>query len=178
MHPIASSSNTRKPKKHKEKSQQHKASSPDADAETPLRNETLSLPAPTSAATAPAVEARRDGRVPADYDIEFGDFDFDAVKAEEGAELWLVRAPSSVRLALFLLLDKHTSRACLHPPSPLSLLMYPSAPAQFIFSFFLSPFFLTLFRFVMIGESEELAWPRGFASNRSRGRLGTEKCSV
>ena len=142
MHPIASSSNTRKPKKHKEKSQQHKASSPDADAhaETPMRNETLSLSAPTSAATAPAVEARRDGRVPADYDIEFGDFDFDAVKAEEGAELWLVRAPSSVRLALFLLLDKHTSRACLHPPSPLSLLMDPSAPAQFTFSFF--PFHL------------------------------------
>jgi hypothetical protein len=39
----------------------------------------------------------------ADYDVEFGDFDYDAVKADEGAELWLVRAPTSVRPALFFL---------------------------------------------------------------------------
>jgi hypothetical protein len=39
------------------------------------------------------------GSVPADFDvdIDFGEFDYDAVKAEEGAELWLVRAPIAVR---------------------------------------------------------------------------------
>ncbi|KAI0296850.1 hypothetical protein BC826DRAFT_907982, partial [Russula brevipes] len=37
------------------------------------------------------------GRDPADYEVEFGDFDYDAVKAEEGAELWLVRAPTAVK---------------------------------------------------------------------------------
>lgn len=100
MHPIASSSNTRKPKKHKEKTQRHRASSPDADARAHAgtllpRNETVS-------STAPAVEATRtDGLGPADCDVEFGDFDFDAVKAEEGAELWLVRVPSSVRPSVF-----------------------------------------------------------------------------
>jgi hypothetical protein len=29
-----------------------------------------------------------------------GQFDYDAVKADEGAELWLVRAPTAVRLLL------------------------------------------------------------------------------
>ncbi len=39
------------------------------------------------------------GSVPADIDIDvdFGEFDYDAVKADEGAELWLVRAPTVVR---------------------------------------------------------------------------------
>jgi len=145
MHPIASSSNTRKPKKHKEKSHQHKASSPDADAHagTPLRNETLSLTASTSAASAPAVEARTDGLVPADYDVEFGDFDFDTVKAEEGAELWLVRAPSSVRPSCFVPASRqtHLSRVQTSPVTPsLSFLMDPSAPARFIFLIFLVSF--------------------------------------
>jgi len=137
MHPIASSSNTRKPKKHKEKSRQHRASLPDADAHpgtavatTPPCTETDSLtvppapaPVPTSADTAPTpavvVEARKDGLVPADWDVEFGDFDFDAVNAEEGAELWLVRAPSSVRRTVLLcscFLTKHTAGARKHHP--------------------------------------------------------------
>lgn len=122
MHPIASSSNTRKPRKHKEKSQRHRASSPDADAHagTPPRDETVSSTAPTSAAAAaPAVD--EDGLVPPEYDVEFGDFDFDAVKAEEGAELWLVRAPSSVRLVcLFRVSVKTFARL-----SPFDV--YPSA---------------------------------------------------
>lgn len=44
------------------------------------------------------------GSVPADFDVDvdFGEFDYDAVKAEEGAELWLVRAPNEVRPILFL----------------------------------------------------------------------------
>ena len=119
MHPIASSSITWKPKKHKEKAQRHRPSSPDADARvhagTLLRNETVS-------STAPAVEATRtDGLVPADCDVEFGDFDFDAVKAEEGAELWLVRAPSSVRLARFVpAASRPTSRARAMPTSPVT----------------------------------------------------------
>jgi hypothetical protein len=46
---------------------------------------------PTSAAAAVSAVGT------ADYDVEFGDFDYDAVKADEGAELWLVRAPTSVR---------------------------------------------------------------------------------
>ncbi|KAH9056787.1 hypothetical protein EDB87DRAFT_1566059 [Lactarius vividus] len=39
------------------------------------------------------------GSVPVDIDVdvEFGEFDYDAVKADEGAELWLVRAPTAVR---------------------------------------------------------------------------------
>jgi hypothetical protein len=30
---------------------------------------------------------------------DYGDFDYDAVKADDGVELWLVRAPSTVRPA-------------------------------------------------------------------------------
>ena len=49
------------------------------------------------------------GSVPADFDVDvdFGEFDYDAVKAEEGAELWLVRAPNEVRPILFL--SSHTN---------------------------------------------------------------------
>ncbi len=40
---------------------------------------------------------------------DYGDFDYDAVKADDGVELWLVRTPSAVRpvpvlIPLFLLL--------------------------------------------------------------------------
>ncbi|KAF8262759.1 hypothetical protein EI94DRAFT_1687806 [Lactarius quietus] len=37
------------------------------------------------------------GSVPADFDVDFGEFDYDAVKEDEGAELWLVRAPTAVK---------------------------------------------------------------------------------
>ena len=37
------------------------------------------------------------GSVLADFDVDFGEFDYDMVKADEGAELWLVRAPTAVR---------------------------------------------------------------------------------
>jgi len=56
---------------------------------------------PTSAAAVVSVAATPKNRgillAEADYDVEFGDFDYDAVKADEGAELWLVRAPTSVK---------------------------------------------------------------------------------
>lgn len=37
------------------------------------------------------------GSVLADFDVDFGEFDYDTVKEDEGAELWLVRAPTAVR---------------------------------------------------------------------------------
>lgn len=85
MHPIPS----HKPKKHKEKSRQrqHGASSSLADADADTDAHAAVTP------PHPPPNAEPDGCC----HIEFGDFDFDAVNAEEGGELWLVRAPSSVR---------------------------------------------------------------------------------
>ncbi|KAI0317480.1 hypothetical protein OF83DRAFT_1041289, partial [Amylostereum chailletii] len=37
------------------------------------------------------------GAVVADYDVEFGEFDYDAVKNDPDAELWLVRVPANVK---------------------------------------------------------------------------------
>ncbi|KAI0027386.1 hypothetical protein K488DRAFT_23713, partial [Vararia minispora EC-137] len=34
---------------------------------------------------------------PAEYGVEFGEFDYDAVKEDEEAELWIVRAPTSLK---------------------------------------------------------------------------------
>lgn len=129
--PIASSSTiptlkTRKPKKHKEKSRQGKAvSSSDADAsatvETPAaRNEenenenddlgrvaVEELYAPVPPTGSISVMVAPEGSVLADtYDVEFGEFDYDTVKADDdgggsGAELWLVRAPTAVRFFFF-----------------------------------------------------------------------------
>ncbi|KAH9961040.1 hypothetical protein BC827DRAFT_1267790 [Russula dissimulans] len=47
-----------------------------------------------SASTAAAVP---EGLIQADYDVDFGEFDHDALRADDGAELWLVRAPSAVK---------------------------------------------------------------------------------
>jgi hypothetical protein len=45
----------------------------------------------------PAASSDHDGVIGSgDY---YGDFDYDAVKADDGVELWLVRAPSAVRPA-------------------------------------------------------------------------------
>lgn len=48
---------------------------------------------------------------------DFGDFDYDAVKADDGAELWLVRAPSTVRPRRRLLF-RSRSRSRSYPPPP------------------------------------------------------------
>lgn len=64
--------------------------------------------APTVDPTPARVLASQGSSVPAaedddnyDHDgiesADFGDFDYDAVKADDGVELWLVRAPSMVR---------------------------------------------------------------------------------
>lgn len=68
------------------------ASSSDVEADFELITGEES-PDPTPAYVPP------EGSVPADFDVdvEFGEFDYDAVKADEGAELWLVRAPIAVK---------------------------------------------------------------------------------
>jgi hypothetical protein len=73
------------------------ASSSDVEADFELITGEES-PDPTPAYVPP------EGSVPADFDVdvEFGEFDYDAVKADEGAELWLVRAPIAVRPVPFL----------------------------------------------------------------------------
>lgn len=45
-----------------------------------------------------------------DLDFEFGEFDWDEVKKEEGVELWLVRVPESVSLSSFKYLRRHEAR--------------------------------------------------------------------
>ncbi|KAH8980788.1 hypothetical protein EDB92DRAFT_1899627 [Lactarius akahatsu] len=69
------------------------ASSSDAEDRTMLAHEQTRSVDPTPAYVPPA------GSVPADLDVDvdFGEFDYDAVAAEEGAELWLVRAPTAVK---------------------------------------------------------------------------------
>jgi hypothetical protein len=96
--PSSSTVKPRKLKSSKEKSQRqqqrHKVGA-SSDATVAAAAAT----APTSAAAAAAPATPKDGGVLlTDYDVEFGEFDYDAVKADEGAELWLVRAPTSVRL--------------------------------------------------------------------------------
>ena len=74
------------------------ASSSSSDVEDNLiAHEELESPDPNLAYEPP------EGCVPADFDVdvEFGEFDYDAVKADEGAELWLVRAPTAVRPVSF-----------------------------------------------------------------------------
>jgi hypothetical protein len=100
--PVSSnpSARTKKPKKPTRKPAKEPAkttpavssSSSDAEDEQIAREEPES-PDPTLAYEPP------EGCVPADFDfgVEFGEFDYDAVKADEGAELWLVRAPTAVR---------------------------------------------------------------------------------
>jgi hypothetical protein len=92
--PTASSSKIkpRKPKNPKGKSRKEKAASPDADVANSGVSTRIEGVDPSLAYTPPA------GSVPADYDVEFGEFDYDAIKADERTELWLIRAPVAVRL--------------------------------------------------------------------------------
>ncbi|KAI0288547.1 hypothetical protein B0F90DRAFT_1802443 [Multifurca ochricompacta] len=91
--PVTSSPSVRerKSKKNKRESTQDKAPSSDTEAapvRISARNEGVD---PTLAYTPPA------GSVPVDYDVEFGELDYDAVKEDEGVELWLVRVPNVVK---------------------------------------------------------------------------------
>jgi hypothetical protein len=58
------------------------------DDTMPVRNEGIE---PTWAYQPP------DGAAQADYDVEFGSFGYDQVKADDEAELWIVRVPAGVR---------------------------------------------------------------------------------
>jgi hypothetical protein len=51
--------------------------------------------------SAPSVQAWQPppGTTLADLDVEFGAFDYDAVRKDEEAELWLVRVPAKVRVS-------------------------------------------------------------------------------
>ncbi|KAI0294280.1 hypothetical protein B0F90DRAFT_1757920 [Multifurca ochricompacta] len=86
--PVTSSPSVRERKsKKKQKENPHKDKAPSSDTEAApvrisARNEGVD---PTLAYTPPA------GSVPVDYDVEFGELDYDAVKEDEGVELWLVR---------------------------------------------------------------------------------------
>src|SRR6267378_3884587 len=77
-------------RKHAKSSSKPAAAASSSDAEVPFaRNE---------GADAPLAYAPPAGSVPADIDLDldFGEFDYDAVNADEGAELWLVRVPTAV----------------------------------------------------------------------------------
>jgi hypothetical protein len=96
--PIASSSKI-KPKKLKkpsEKSRKENAASLNAEAASAVIGISNRNEAPVASSTPPVAA---DSSVPTDYygDVEFGEFDYDAVNADEHAELWLVRAPTAVR---------------------------------------------------------------------------------
>ena len=97
--PVTSTSSARSKKTKKEKRKNTKR--PETPPATPSSSDTEDgliaheeSPDPTLAYVPPV------GSVPADFDteVDFGEFDYDAVKADEGAELWLVRAPAAVRL--------------------------------------------------------------------------------
>ncbi|KAH9961680.1 hypothetical protein BGW80DRAFT_1255787 [Lactifluus volemus] len=64
-------------------------------------------------ASTPPVAA--DSSVPADYygDVEFGEFDYDAVNADEHAELWLIRAPTAAMKSSLFQGVKISPRSCL-----------------------------------------------------------------
>jgi hypothetical protein len=97
--PIASSSNikSKRLKKPSEKSRKENAASLNAEA----ANAVVGISNRNEASSTLPVAA--DSNVPADYygDVEFGEFDYDAVNANEHAELWLIRAPTAVRLFFF-----------------------------------------------------------------------------
>ncbi|KAH8990053.1 hypothetical protein EDB86DRAFT_3104228 [Lactarius hatsudake] len=99
--PITSTSSARSKKQKKPTEKRAKksakvavASSSDAEDRMMVAHEETRGVDPTPAYVPPA------GSVPADLDldIDFGEFDYDAVAADEqGAELWLVRAPTAVK---------------------------------------------------------------------------------
>lgn len=89
--PIASSSspNTQKTqRKHKGKAKVVSPDSATVDRTTPAAHT-------TSHVSGPAASSDHDSIIESgDY---YGDFDYDAVKADDGVELWLIRAPSTLK---------------------------------------------------------------------------------
>jgi hypothetical protein len=81
-------------RKHKAKAKVVSPNSAIVDRTTPA-----AAHAASQGSARPATPSDHDGVVESsDY---YGDFDYDAVKADDGVELWLVRAPSTVRLLAF-----------------------------------------------------------------------------
>jgi len=77
-------------RKHKEKTKMVSPNSATIDRTTPAAAHTASQGSGRPAASSDHDSINESG----DY---YGDFDYDAVKADDGVELWLVRAPSTVR---------------------------------------------------------------------------------
>ncbi|KAH9041751.1 hypothetical protein EDB85DRAFT_1920237 [Lactarius pseudohatsudake] len=97
--PITSTSSARSKKQKKPTEKRAKKPAKVAAAASSSDAEDRMMVAPESVDPTPAYVPPA-GSVPADLDIDvdFGEFDYDAVKAdEEGAELWLVRAPTAVK---------------------------------------------------------------------------------
>ena len=104
--PIASSSSSKAPKtpkKHKGKARRDKPVSPKSatrsvvDLTTPARAPSGSTSQGGTVVPASSSPSSSDRDVVVDSVGDFGEFDYDAVKADDGVELWLIRAPSNVR---------------------------------------------------------------------------------
>ena len=74
----------------KASSSKHASSSSDAK-ETKKRKEKKTKPA----------ETVEESGIPSDIEIEYGEFDYDAIKNDPDVELWLVRVPKKARLPPF-----------------------------------------------------------------------------
>jgi hypothetical protein len=99
------------------------------DLTTPTHGASQASVPPASPSPSPSSSDREDIVESGD----FGDFDYDAVKADDGVELWLIRAPSTVRVpAAFL-------------PFPPLTFRFSLSPARFVY---------------YVGEGEEPARPR------------------
>lgn len=157
--PISSSSSSKAqktPKKHKGKVRQDKVVSPKTaaavDLTTPAHGASQASvpPASPSPSPSPSSSDREEDIVESG---DFGDFDYDAVKADDGAELWLIRAPSTVRV----------SRLRLSPPFRFGF-PYCKSPARFAYH---------------AGEGEEPARPRDrFLTDGARGRSAAQRYRV
>ena len=103
--PSTSSAKSKKPKKPTAKPSKEPVKIKIADAASSTDDDEsysdLIAPAPEESPDPSLAYVPPVGSIPADFDVDFGEFDYDAVKAEEGAELWLVRAPIDVRPILF-----------------------------------------------------------------------------
>jgi len=96
--PIASSSSQKTPEKQRgKKAQLDKVVSPAARVLVASRGS-------SSSSSVPAGPPSSSSSDPDEAELaDFGDFDYDSVKADDGVELWLVRAPSNVRPRRFSL---------------------------------------------------------------------------
>jgi hypothetical protein len=79
-------------RKHKGKSKVVSPNSATVDRTTPAASHTTS-----QGSSRPAASSDHDSDGIIESGDYYGDFDYDAVKSDDGVELWLVRAPSTVR---------------------------------------------------------------------------------